>query len=195
MRAEGPAGGAVSGSVRLVNSAADIYASPGVRKFARELGVDLMRVKGGGHNNRITIADVQSHVKNVLGALQLGLHVNGGSLLQQPDIDFSQFGEVEIVELERIRKISARAVHRNWLLIPHVTQFDHVDITDLETFRKANNASAVAEDVRLTSLAFLLKVAASALQAFPDLNSSLYCRRRAFGTKEILPHSRSSRHA
>ena len=154
------------------------HASPSVRKYARELGADLGRVEGSGRKGRITFEDVQSYVKQALSQSQSGASAaapagGGGGVPAQPDIDFSQFGEVEITELSRIRKISAKAVHKNWLLIPHVTQFDNADITDLEEFRQANKEKAKAEGVKLTPLAFLLKASAAALKAFPDLNSSL----------------------
>ncbi|MGB7757882.1 MAG: dihydrolipoyllysine-residue acetyltransferase [Salinisphaera sp.] len=156
------------------------HASPSVRKYARELGADLGNVKGSGHKNRITFEDVQSYVKGALDQVQSGKSAGaavpaggGGGVPTQPDIDFSQFGEVEITELARIRKISAKAVHKNWLLIPHVTQFDNADITEMEQFRQANKEKAKADGVKLTPLAFLLKAAAAALKAFPDLNSSL----------------------
>lgn len=151
------------------------HASPSVRKYARELGADLGRIQGSGRKGRITFEDVQGYVKTALSQVQSGQAVagGGGGLPAQPDIDFSKFGEVEVVELARIRKISSRAVHKNWLLIPHVTQFDSADITEMETFRKANKDKAKAEGVKLTPLAFLLKASAAALKAFPDLNSSL----------------------
>ena len=154
------------------------HASPSVRKYARELGADLGHVDGSGRKGRITVEDVQSYVKKALSQAQSGGGASapaggGGSVPAQPDIDFSQFGEVETVELARIRKMSAKAVHKNWLLIPHVTQFDNADITDLEDFRQANKEKAKAEGVKLTPLAFLLKASAAALKAFPDLNSSL----------------------
>ncbi|WP_423822326.1 dihydrolipoyllysine-residue acetyltransferase [Salinisphaera sp. SPP-AMP-43] len=157
------------------------HASPSVRKYARELGADLGKVDGSGHKGRITFEDVQSYVKGALDQVQSGKGAasaaapagGGGGVPTQPDIDFSQFGEVEITELERIRKISAKAVHKNWLLIPHVTQFDNADITEMEQFRQANKDKAKADGVKLTPLAFLLKASAAALKQFPDLNSSL----------------------
>ena len=157
------------------------HASPSVRKFARELGADLGKIEGSGRKGRITEEDVQSYVKGALEQVQSGKSKagaaapagGGGGVPTQPDIDFSQFGEVEITELARIRKISAKAVHKNWLLIPHVTQFDTADITEMEAFRQANKEKAKADGVKLTPLAFLLKASAAALKAFPDLNSSL----------------------
>lgn len=154
------------------------HASPSVRKYAREIGADLGRVDGSGRKGRITEEDVQSYVKKALSQVQSSASgaapaAGGGGVPAQPDIDFSQFGEVEIVELARIRKISAKAVHNNWLLIPHVTQFDNADITEMEAFRKANKDKAAQAGVKLTPLAFMLKAAAAALREFPDLNSSL----------------------
>ncbi|MDA3920341.1 MAG: dihydrolipoyllysine-residue acetyltransferase [Salinisphaera sp.] len=155
------------------------HASPSVRKYAREIGADLGRIDGSGRKGRIVAEDVQAYVKKALaqvqggGAASAGAPAGGGGVPLQPDIDFSQFGEVETVPLERIRKISAKAVHKNWLLIPHVTQFDNADITEMEAFRKANKEKAAKQGVKLTPLAFMLKAAAAALRAFPDLNSSL----------------------
>lgn len=154
------------------------HASPSVRKYARELGADLGRIEGSGRKGRILFEDVQKYVKDTLKQAQDGGAAGagapaGGGVPAQPDIDYSQFGEVETVELARIRKLSAKAVHRNWLLIPHVTQFDNADITELEQFRQANKEKAKEQGVKLTPLAFLLKAAAAALKTFPDLNSSL----------------------
>ncbi|GAB3672927.1 dihydrolipoyllysine-residue acetyltransferase [Salinisphaera aquimarina] len=153
------------------------HASPSVRRYARQLGADLGRIQGSGRKGRILEDDVQAYVKKALESTQGGgagtAPAGGGGVPQQPDIDFSQFGEVETVKLERIRKISAKAVHRNWLLIPHVTQFDTADITEMEAFRKANKEKAAKEGVKLTPLAFMLKACAAALKQFPDMNSSL----------------------
>ncbi len=153
------------------------HASPSVRKYARQIGADLGRIQGSGRKGRILEDDVQAYVKKALegvqGGASAGAPAGAGGVPAQPDIDFSQFGEVEIVELARIRKISAKAVHKNWLLIPHVTQFDTADITEMEAFRKANKEKAAKDGVKLTPLAFMLKAAAAALREFPDLNSSL----------------------
>jgi pyruvate dehydrogenase E2 component (dihydrolipoamide acetyltransferase) len=152
------------------------HASPSVRRFARQLGADLARIEGSGRKGRILEDDVHSYVKNALQQTQSGASAaaaGGGGVPAQPDIDYSQFGVVETVQLERIRKISAKAVHRNWLLIPHVTQFDTADITEMEAFRKANKEKAAKEGVKLTPLAFMLAASAAALKAFPDMNSSL----------------------
>lgn len=148
------------------------HASPAVRKFARELGVDLSRVEGTGPKNRIRKEDVQQFVKQaVSGAGATPAAASG--LPAQPDVDFSQFGETETVALSRIRKLSAKALHASWLRIPHVTQFDQADITDLEAFRKNQKSRAESEGVKLTMLAFLLKAAGVTLAEFPDLNSAL----------------------
>lgn len=153
---------------------AKAHASPAVRKYARELGVDLGRVQGSGRKERILSDDVNTYVKTAVNQLESGGAANGGGgVPTQPDIDYSQFGEIEVVDLPRIRKLSAQAVHKNWLLIPHVTQFDEADITDMEAFRQEQKANAADQGIKLTPLAFLLKASAAALKQFPDLNSSL----------------------
>ncbi|NNC24290.1 dihydrolipoyllysine-residue acetyltransferase [Salinisphaera sp. USBA-960] len=167
-----------SGKVKAVdeNGFLAAHASPSVRRFARQLGADLGQIAGSGRKGRILQEDVESFVKQTLEKVQSGGSTGvaaGAGLPTQPDIDFNQFGETETTELSRIRKISAKAVHDNWLMIPHVTQFESADITDMEAFRQANKDAAKAEGVKLTPLTFLLKAAAAALKAFPDLNSSL----------------------
>lgn len=152
---------------------AKAHASPGVRKYARELGVDLGRVNGSGPKGRILKENIQEYVKQLAANARQPGAVAGLGLPEQPEVDFSQFGDVEQVKLARIRKISAKHVHRSWLLVPHVTQFDEADITALEVFRKAQKAAAEKRGVKLTLLAFLLKASAAALKQFPDLNSSL----------------------
>lgn len=148
-----------------------VHASPSVRKFARELGADLARINGSGPKGRITREDVQAFVKQALTA---GAGASAGAgLPQMPDVDFAKFGEVETVALPRIRKLSARNLHRNWLVVPHVTQFDAADITELEAFRKEQKAEADRRGVKLTMLAFMLKACANTLIKFPELNSSL----------------------
>ncbi len=158
------------------------YASPAVRLFARELGVDLSQVKGSARGGRITREDVQQFVK---GALQGGTTAGGAaaagaglSLLPWPKVDFGKFGEVEEQPLSRIRKISGANLARNWAMIPHVTQHDAADVTDLESLRVALNregerAAAKGEGVKLTMLAFIMKASVAALQKFPEFNASL----------------------
>jgi pyruvate dehydrogenase E2 component (dihydrolipoamide acetyltransferase) len=143
-----------------------------VRRLARELGVDLGRVEGTGRKGRITHDDVRGYVK---GALELAQAGAGGGLAlpEMPAVDFSKFGPIETRELGRIRKISARNVHRSWLHVPHVTQHEDADVTELEAFRKAQAEQAKGCGFKLTPVAFLLKAAAAALKEFPEFNSSL----------------------
>ncbi|MHA7833130.1 MAG: dihydrolipoyllysine-residue acetyltransferase [Algiphilus sp.] len=149
------------------------HASPAVRRFARELGVDLQQVKGSGAKGRILREDVQLFVKGRLSeapaAAPAAAAGGGGGLPAQPEVDFSRFGAVEKRDLARIRRISANNLHRNWLLIPHVTQTDQADITDLEAFRKQESTA----EQKLTLLPFMIKAVASALRRFPEFNSSL----------------------
>ena len=159
------------------------YASPAVRLFARELGVDLLQVSGTEKGGRITKEDVQKFVKGVLsGATAAPAAAAGGAggggglnLLPWPKVDFSKFGEVEEKPLSRIKKISGANLARNWAMIPHVTQFDDADITDLEELRVQLNKEAekAKSGVKLTMLAFLIKASASALKQYPDFNASL----------------------
>jgi pyruvate dehydrogenase E2 component (dihydrolipoamide acetyltransferase) len=150
------------------------HASPGVRRFARELGVDLLQVSGSGPKGRVTKDDVQSFVKKSLsGALSVPRAPGPLELPPGPPVDFARFGEVEHVPLGRIRKLSGAHLHRSWLTVPHVTQFDEADITQLEAFRKDQKALAAKQDIRLTLFPFLLKGCAAALTEFPDFNSSL----------------------
>jgi pyruvate dehydrogenase E2 component (dihydrolipoamide acetyltransferase) len=159
------------------------HASPSIRKFARELGVDLGKVPGSGPKGRITQLDVQNYVKGVMagttaapaGAASAGGSTGGMSVLPWPVIDFSKFGPTELLPLSRIKKISGPNLHRNWVMIPHVTQFDDADITDLEAFRvETNNANAKNKDAaKLTMLAFVIKASVAALKKFPAFNASL----------------------
>ncbi|UGA54312.1 pyruvate dehydrogenase complex dihydrolipoyllysine-residue acetyltransferase [Vibrio sp. VB16] len=157
------------------------HASPVVRRIAREFGVNLAKVKGTGRKSRILKEDVQSYVKEALKRLESGAAAAGkgdGSalgLLPWPKIDFSKFGDVETKPLSRIQKISGANLHRNWVMIPHVTQWDNADITELEKFRKEQNAVEAKKDsgVKITPLVFIMKAVAKALEAFPTFNSSL----------------------
>ncbi|MDP4028088.1 MAG: dihydrolipoyllysine-residue acetyltransferase [Gallionella sp.] len=147
-----------------------VHASPAIRRFARELGVDLAQVKGGGAKGRVTKDDVQNYVKT---ALARGTAGNGLQVLAMPEIDFAQFGPIETRPLTRIRKLSGANLHRNWVSIPHVTQFDDADITEMEAFRKQLNEEYAQQGVKITPLAFLLKAVVEALQQFPEFNASL----------------------
>ena len=160
----------------VVNGGKMSHASPSVRKFARELGVNLAIVKGSASKNRITESDVQAFVKNELAKPRtenMGVGVGSLATLPMPIIDFSQFGEIESKPLSRIKKISGANLHRNWVTAPHVTQFDEADITDLEEFRKSMMKDAEKRGVKLTLLAFLIKASVNALKAYPNFNSSL----------------------
>lgn len=152
------------------------HASPSVRKFARELGVNLALVKGSAAKSRILQADVQAYVKGELAKPRtenMGAGVSSFAALPMPVIDFSQFGEIQNKPLSRIKKLSGANLHRNWVTAPHVTQFDEADITDLEDFRKSMQADAEKRGVKLTMLAFLIKASVNALKAYPNFNSSL----------------------
>jgi len=156
------------------------HASPSVRKFARELGVDLAQVKGTGPNARIQQEDVQNFVKQALSgggaAGGSGGSVTGGgslNLLPWPSVDFKTFGAIEAKPLSRIKKISGANLARNWVMIPHVTQFDEADITDLEAFRVQMNKENEKAGIKITMLAFLIKASVAALRKFPDFNASL----------------------
>ncbi|TRY30620.1 dihydrolipoyllysine-residue acetyltransferase [Aliiglaciecola sp. M165] len=158
-----------------------IHASPSVRRLAREFGVDLSQVSGSGPKKRILKEDVQSYVKYELSRPKMtpGSSVGSGSgglqVLAPPKVDFSKFGEVEEVPLTRIQKISGPNLHRNWVTIPHVTQFEEADITELEAFRKEQNAIAEKRKlgVKITPLVFMMKAVADALKAYPVFNTSL----------------------
>lgn len=155
------------------------HASPSVRKFARELGVDLSKVQGSGPKSRITPDDVRNYVKSAVSSFTSGASSAGkGSgvgldLLPWPKVDFSKFGEIEELELSRIKKLSGPNLHRNWVMIPHVTQFDEADITDLEKFRVDTNAALAKQGVKLTMLAFVMKACVAVLKKYPAFNGSL----------------------
>jgi len=155
------------------------YASPAVRAFARELGVDLARVSGSERGGRITREDIQQFVKSAMtgGALPQMAGAGGGgnglNLLPWPQIDFSKFGETETWPLSRIKKLSGANLARNWAMIPHVTQFEDADITDLEALRVALNKENEKAGIKVTLLAFLIKACVACLQKYPDFNASL----------------------
>ncbi len=154
------------------------HASPSVRKFARELGADLAKVKGSGPKGRITQEDVQAFVKGIMTqapapapAPPAGCFVF--DLPDWPQVDFAKFGPVESKPLSRIKKLSGANLHRNWISIPHVTQFDEADITELEAFRKESGAASEKQGFKLTLLAFLIKACVTALRQYPEFNASL----------------------
>jgi len=154
------------------------HASPGVRRFARELGVDLQRVKGSGPKERILKEDIQEFVKGALSAGVPAAAAGGAGLGELglpawPKVDFAKFGPIEAQPRTRIQKISGPALSRNWVMIPHVTQFDEADITELEAFRARVNEELAKSGVKVTPLAFLIKAVVVALKKFPTLNSSL----------------------
>jgi pyruvate dehydrogenase E2 component (dihydrolipoamide acetyltransferase) len=145
------------------------HAGPSVRKFARELGVDLSRVKGSGRKERITHDDVKAFVKTVMQ----GGAAAGGGLPKVPEVDFARFGQIEVKPLSRIKRISGPRLQAAWVNVPHVTQHDEADITDLENLRKELKADAEKIGAKLTPLAFLVKASVAALKEYPDFNSSL----------------------
>lgn len=144
------------------------HASPSVRRFARELGVDLTKIQGSGPKGRILKEDVQGYVKRVLAQPAGGLGV-----APMPEIDFSQFGEIETRPLTKINKLTGQNLHRNWVTIPHVTQFDEADITELDSFRRQLAEEYKPKGVKITFLAFLIKAVVSALKEYPRFNASL----------------------
>lgn len=162
---------------------AKAHASPSIRKFARELGVDLGIVAGSGPKGRITQEDVQNYVKGIIAAGPVSAPVaaaptssRGGAgldLLPWPSLDFSKFGTTSLLPLSRIKKISGPNLHRNWVMIPHVTQYDEADVTELEELRKSTNTALAKSGVKLTMLAFVIKACVAALKKYPEFNSSL----------------------
>jgi pyruvate dehydrogenase E2 component (dihydrolipoamide acetyltransferase) len=152
------------------------YAGPAVRKLARELGVDLGKVKGSGDKGRIVKQDVEAYAKGAPAAAApaaAGAGVGGLELLPWPKVDFSKFGAVERKPLARIKKISGANLHRNWVMIPHVTNHEEADITELEAFRVRTNKEQEKAGVRLSMLAFMIKAACATLKRFPEFNASL----------------------
>ena len=158
--------------IRTTNEAARVHAGPSVRRFARELGVDLAQVTGSGRKGRIQREDVMAFAKGVLSGGE-AVETRGLLLPEAPAIDFARFGEIESRPLSRIRRRAGQSLHQSWITAPHVTQFDEADITELEAFRKSQRDAAKAEGARLTLLAFLVKAVVFALQKFPEFNSSL----------------------
>lgn len=157
---------------QTTTSSAKVYAGPAVRKQAREYGVDLSTVSGTGRKDRILKEDIQLYVKQRLSSSS-SAQPQGSGIPEIPVQDFTKFGEIEEKTLSRIRKVSAKNLHRSWLNIPHVTQFDEADITDLETFRSSQNQILQKDGVKLTPLAFLVKAVVDALIRYPQFNSSI----------------------
>jgi pyruvate dehydrogenase E2 component (dihydrolipoamide acetyltransferase) len=152
-------------------AASGVYAGPAVRLLARELGVDLAQVSGTGPRGRVQKDDINNHVKAKLQASDQGSV--GAGIPQVPSVDFSQFGEIETVAMSKIHKLTAANMQRNWLNVPHVTQFDEADITELEAFRKSLKDEGEKRGVRVTPVSFLIKALAASLQANPEFNRSL----------------------
>jgi len=157
----------------IVSSGGTAHASPAIRRFARELGVNISQVKGSGEKGRVTKDDVQNYVKSALTQPRAATGGNGLQVLDMPSFDFAKFGAIETKPLSRIQKISGANLHRNWVTIPHVTQFDEADITDMEAFRKQLGAEYAKQNIKITPLAFMLKAVVAALQKFPKFNASL----------------------
>ncbi|BCK30782.1 Dihydrolipoyllysine-residue acetyltransferase component of pyruvate dehydrogenase complex [Vibrio cholerae] len=182
-QAAAPAAAAPAASGEFQENHEYSHASPVVRRLAREFGVNLAKVKGSGRKNRILKEDVQNYVKEALKRLESGAQAAASGkgdgaalgLLPWPKVDFSKFGDTEVQPLSRIKKISGANLHRNWVMIPHVTQWDNADITELEKFRQEQNAMEAKRDtgMKITPLVFIMKAAAKALEAFPAFNSSL----------------------
>lgn len=149
------------------------YAGPGVRRFARGLGVEIDKVSGTGRKDRIMHTDVQTYVKKSLQQLAGASHGAGINVSAAPEVDFAQFGAIEKLALTRIQKISGNFLRRNWVTIPHVTQFDEADITELEIFRQGQKELAEKQGIKLTPVVFLMKAIVAALKQFPKFNSSL----------------------
>ena len=161
---------AKSGAAAASRPSRNVHAGPAVRKLARETGVDLGAVPPSGPKDRILKEDVHAHIKQ---RMEQPAAAGGGGAPDLPEIDFSEFGPVERDELNKLRKVAAKNLHRSWVTIPHVTQFDEADITELEAFRKSQNKALEKEGVKLTMLAFLVQACARALRKFPRVNSSL----------------------
>jgi pyruvate dehydrogenase E2 component (dihydrolipoamide acetyltransferase) len=168
-----PASVAIAPAV-ISSSAAGAHAGPAIRKFARELGVDLSRVSGSGRKGRIVREDITAFTRAVMsGQASTGSTASMGDMFQIPAVDFSKFGETERVPLSRLNKLSSQNLHRSWINIPHVTQFDEADITALEAYRISKKNDAEKHGVKLTILSFLIKAAVALLKKYPRFNTSL----------------------
>ena len=182
------------GKSEFAENDAYVHATPLIRRLAREFGVNLAKVKGTGRKGRILREDVQAYVKDAVKRAESAPAAAAGGgipgMLPWPKVDFSKFGEVEEVELGRIQKISGANLSRNWVMIPHVTHFDKTDITDLEAFRKQQNAEAEKRklDVKFTPVVFIMKAVAAALEQMPRFNSSLSEDGQRLTLKKIHQH-------
>lgn len=171
-KAEAPK--AAPAPVAEVEQTGDVYAGPAVRKLARQLGVDMGKVTGTGPRGRLLKDDIRGYVKPIVQAAQSGAAVGGAGIPRVPAVDFAKFGEIETVKMSKVKKITADNMTRNWLNIPHVTQWDDADITELEAFRNSLKAEAEKRGSKLTPLPFLMKACAAALIAEPTFNVSLH---------------------
>lgn len=167
--AEEPENRVLSGTLQ---STSDVHAGPGVRQLARELGLNLSTISGSGPKQRILKEDLHLFVKSKLAQVESGMSLSQ-AMPPAPVIDFSKFGPVKTEALSRIKKISGKNLQRNWMMIPHVTQFAEVDITILEDFRKSHKAEMEKQNIKLTPLVFIMKAVVASLRAFPQLNASL----------------------
>ena len=166
---------AVPAPAAEVEQTGDVYAGPAVRKLARQLGVDMGKVSGTGPRGRLQKDDIRAYVKPIVQAAQSGSSLGGGSGIPAlPVIDYSKFGEIEIVKMSKIKKLTAEAMTRSWLNVPRITQFDDADITDLEAFRNSMKAEAEKRGSKLTPLPFIVKAVAAALVAEPSFNVSMH---------------------
>ncbi|HET8710720.1 MAG TPA: dihydrolipoyllysine-residue acetyltransferase, partial [Spongiibacteraceae bacterium] len=166
-----PAPQIVSTQATIIPTDGDVYAGPAVRKYARELGIDLTKVKGTGPKNRIQREDLKAFIKSLIE--NRGATTSGSGIPPIPDVDFAKFGEIEVQALTKLNKLTATNMHRSWLNLPHVTQFDDADITELEDFRASLKEEADKRGVKVTPLPFLLKACAIALKVHPKFNASL----------------------
>jgi pyruvate dehydrogenase E2 component (dihydrolipoyllysine-residue acetyltransferase) len=169
-------GGAATPEPSAPDASGSVYAGPGARRLARELGVDLAQVKGSGRKGRIQKSDVEAAAKAPAAPAKAAPAATDGAglgLLPWPQVDFAKYGEIERVPLSRIKKISGPNLHRNWVMIPHVTHYDEADITDLEAFRKQTNEAHAKEGVKVTMVALMVKAVVASLTAMPQFNSSL----------------------
>jgi pyruvate dehydrogenase E2 component (dihydrolipoamide acetyltransferase) len=163
----------VAQTLQVVVAGGKAHASPAIRRFARELGVQVAQVKGSGEKGRVTRDDVQNFIKSALAQPRGATGGNGLQVLAMPVVDFAKYGAIETRPLSRIKKISGANLHRNWVTIPHVTQFDEADITEMDAFRKELGVEYAKQNIKITPLAFLVKAVVVALQQFPEFNASL----------------------